>query len=221
MDKFFKEKLENHSIPPAQQSWEKVETKISKKNNLALVLRVAAAVLLAGLFVTVIINQAYQEKAPAVADNEAKNTEAPRAKNEEESPTKIQSTQDHSVVESHRKRVAKTHSEETSGKIIQPEATVTPDPVVLIPEEQLVAEVQPEPARKKKLVLVYSLPTVAKTTDPALVGPEEEKRSGLQKVMDVAMEVKSGDNPLGDLRQAKDELFAQGFRKDKDKSKNH
>lgn len=220
VDKLFKDKLENHSIPPAPQSWEKVESGISKKNNITVVLRIAAGIALAGLLVTFIINRTNQQQVPEIANKDNnKETAAPITK-KEELKLSPEAVIDNSATGSVPKRATSTLRMKTENKIVRPEATVDPDPVVMVPEERLVADVQPQAVTGKRMVLVYSLPTVVKKPDPAPT-KEEEKRTGLQKVMDVAMEVKSGDNPLGQLREAKDELFALDFRKDKNKDKKH
>ena len=117
-------------------------------------------------------------------------------------------------------------AKQSAKKIETPEATPTPQQVVMdVPVPKLIVEVeQPKEVKAKRMVLVYSLPTVVKKTEADAVvvaAADEEKRTGLQKVMDAALEVKSGDNPLGELREAKDELFALEFRKDKNKGKNH
>src|SRR5437899_10228826 len=53
VDRFFKNKLEDHSITPSEKAWTKVEAGLSKKNNVAL-WRWAAAVLLMGALISII-----------------------------------------------------------------------------------------------------------------------------------------------------------------------
>jgi hypothetical protein len=219
VDKFFKDKLGNHSIPPAPQSWEKVESRLSKKNNLSLVLRVAAGIALAGMLVMLILSQTDKRVPAPLVKTDIKTVPPVKSSAGTEQPKEV----DKVLPPQHdRTQVAK----QSSKKIETPEATPTPEPVVMdVPVQDLIAEVeQPQEAKPKRMILVYTLPTVAKKTEAdavAVATADEEKRSGLQKVMDAALEVKSGDNPLGDLREAKDELFALEFRKDKNKGKNH
>ena len=220
VDKFFKDKLGNHAIPPAPQSWEKVEARLSKKNSLSLVYRVAAAVVLVGVFVMLILSQTDNPPlSPTLTKKDLKS--APPLTS---TPKTEQLKDDNKVLRVQHDRT-KTVAKLSGKKIQTPEATPTTEQVVLVPEQHLTAEVaQPEVAKAKRMVLVYSLPTIGKKAeaDAVAVAPsDEEKRTGLQKVMDVALEVKSGDSPLGELREAKDELFALEFRKDKNKGKNH
>src|SRR5258706_5725732 len=54
IDQFFKDKIEGHSLPPSEKAWAKVEANLSKKNNVA-IWRIAAAVLITGALISVII----------------------------------------------------------------------------------------------------------------------------------------------------------------------
>jgi len=54
VDKFFKDKLESHSVAPPDGAWAKVESNLSKKNNV-IAWRIAAAILLMGTLITAII----------------------------------------------------------------------------------------------------------------------------------------------------------------------
>src|ERR1044071_355585 len=56
LDKLFKEKLEEHSLQPTAQAWERVEAHLGKKNKMVLWVRVAAAVMLLGVLTFVGIN---------------------------------------------------------------------------------------------------------------------------------------------------------------------
>ena len=220
MDKFFKDNLGNHSIPPAPESWEKVESGLSKKNNLSLVLRVAAAIALAGMFVALMISQTDQSAPAPLAKEDVKSV--PPVKS---APVTEQSKEADNVLSVQPDRT-RTATRQSTKKIKVPDATPnTQQGVMEVPKQDLTAEVvQADAMKAKRIVLVYSLPTVGKNIEAdavALAPADEEKRTGLRKVMDVALEVKSGDNPLGELREAKDELFALEFRKDKNNAKNH
>src|SRR6185369_2559743 len=54
IDQFFKDKLEGHTLPPSEEAWAKVEANLSKKNNVA-IWRIAAAILIAGALISVIM----------------------------------------------------------------------------------------------------------------------------------------------------------------------
>jgi len=216
VDKLFKDKLENHSIPPAPQSWEKIHARISKKNRVSIVLKVAAAIAVAGLLLTVVFNQNQNSTpSPALTKEDVKPTTGTQL----ETPV-LRAESSAAVATGNSKKIrVQTNPQEVSEIIIEPEATPVPELVVNVtPEQEAVIDViQPEPMKTRKMVLVYTLPSPARK---APAPEEEQKKTGLQKVMDVAMEVRSNDNALGGLREAKDELFALEFRKDKNKTKN-
>ncbi len=69
---------------------------------------------------------------------------------------------------------------------------------------------------EKPVVLVYRLETIGlQQVVASTSAPEPKENSRLLKVINFAREAKNGDGGLGDLRQAKDELFAFNFIKDK------
>src|SRR5205085_12495500 len=124
---------------------------------------VAAAIAMVGLVVTVIINRNSDEHTQDVAVKHNKEEIAPATTKESEQTTTSADAPNQQATSTHSKKKNKstTPAKELTEKKIQPKATVDPEPVVLVTEEHLVAEVQPEPAKKKKMVLVYSLQTIA------------------------------------------------------------
>ena len=69
---------------------------------------------------------------------------------------------------------------------------------------------------EKPIVLEYRLETIEpQPVVESASAREPNGKSGLLKVIDFARDAKNGDGRLGDLRQAKDELFAFNFKKDK------
>jgi hypothetical protein len=50
--------------------------------------------------------------------------------------------------------------------------------------------------------------------------PEEKKPSTLRKLLDKAYDLKHNQDPLGNLRQRKNEIFALNFKNDKQRSEN-
>lgn len=221
VDKLFKEKLAGHSIQPTPQAWERIESRVTKKNSFVTTWKIAAAILLAGILTTFILNQTFRKQAPEIAKENKNNLTQPSKTVHEPKPSQeiAKKAPDVAVRPTPAPKVDK--QKQPVEKIIQPEATVEPQPVVIVPEETLIAELQPEPVKAKSRVLVYTLPTVGTKSDPSTMAVTDEvKKSGLQKVISVAMEVRNSENALGELREAKDELFALDFRKDKNKSKN-
>jgi len=61
IDQFFKDKLEEHLLSPSEEAWARVEVSLSKKNNVA-VWRIAAAILITGALISVIIWSQHDNK---------------------------------------------------------------------------------------------------------------------------------------------------------------
>ena len=119
-----------------------------------------------------------------------------------------------------KKKTTKTNTSE-SKKETQPEKEKLEEPqVVLSQTEVLVAENKTEPApNRKPIVIQFTLePMPVNVTEPAVaLASADDDKSGLQKILEKARDIKNGDSELGSLRDAKNELFALDFRKDKTK----
>ena len=223
LDSYFRERLRDHTTQPSPASWDKVETRISKKNNKAFLLKIAAAIAAIGIASVIILDQTTNTVTPQVAEQQPVKQSPPKS---ETGTTQVLKAEDSAAPA--KKSPAVAHKVNTNNqvssekKIVEQDATITPAPVVLeaVDEKQMIAVVQTEKPKAKKIVLVYSLPTINKPSNENVAVAEEEKRTGFQKVMDVAMDVRASESPLGELREAKDDLFALEFKKDKNKSKN-
>jgi hypothetical protein len=236
VDKLFKEKLESHSLQPSAQAWEKVEAHLGKKNRMVLWVRVAAAVALFGVLTIVGLNwNDDNKKTKEIAKDEVtkeRNDEGTKKETiveEKEQPAPAvrkdnnkQSVADaHEVVDSRQKTVdGRDEAAVDTGEVEQQVASIT-EPVVEPVVTESVAE-QHTPgieneakSIQKGITLTYSLPPVKKE-EPAVVAQVEEKKTGLERVLEIAREVKNGD-PLGELREAKNDILALEFRKDKNK----
>jgi hypothetical protein len=218
MDKFFKEKLEAHAVQPSARAWEKVESHLSKKNRIVVWVRVAAAITLLGASAFVALNwdSNKQQKVQIVKD------EKPVAGPQPEVKKDVTRQENNQVAEAPVRKQKKS-----APKVELKKAVEVPADVPLVVEEleqQEVANtvaVVEAPKKEKGITLTYSLPAVKKPAPEQAEEPTvaEAKKSGLERVLEIAKDVKNADNPLGELREAKDEIFALGFRKDKDKTK--
>src|SRR5579885_3610414 len=82
IDKFFKDKVESHSIAPPEGAWNKVESNLSKKNN-AFVWRIAAAILLMGALIGVFL---WSKKSTELTNQVATNKVGQAKKNTSSTP---------------------------------------------------------------------------------------------------------------------------------------
>lgn len=224
IDELFKNKLANHPVAPSADAWQKVEAGLTKKNN-AWVWRLAAALVLFGL----VSGAWYMWSKNAEVQPELVQQPLPSPQKEipvvvqpeEQKQNLVAETETKSKSETlTKKKTTKTNTSE-SKKEIQPEKEKVEEPqVVLSQTEVLVAEhkTEPTPARKP-IVIEFTLDAIpVNMTEPeVVVANADDDKSGLQKILEKARDIKNGDSELGSLRDVKNELFALDFRKDKTK----
>jgi cell division protein FtsN len=218
IDELFKNKLANHPVAPSADAWQKVEAGLLKKNS-AWVWRLAAALVLFGLVSgawylwtknTEVKPELVQQPVPSqkeipaiVQPEEQKQNLVAETKTETQSKQNKKST----FIKSEKK---KEETEKVDN--VKPEVTIQPE--VLITENKT----EPTPARKP-IVIEFTLDAMPiNMTEPAVaVASVDNDKSGLQKILEKARDLKNGESELGSLRDAKNELFALDFRKDKTK----
>ena len=119
----------------------------------------------------------------------------------------------------------------------QAEKSNEPDPVVdfdaesiksiavnepIIEDATIIPTESIKPSQKDApLVIVYELKPIERRSEVAEnqeslfeLEPFPPKKNGFKKVLEVANDVRTGESPLGGLRQAKDEIFAFNFKKE-------
>jgi hypothetical protein len=218
VDKLFKEKLEAHTLQPSTQAWEKVESHLSKKNKMVVWLRIAAAIALLGLLTFAALNWSVN-KTPKVELVKEEIKPAPKETTPVIEDQKKKAEED--------KQVAKAPVKKKANVVTAVITNETEPQQETQQEKQQVAVIEAlPPANKnettvkaeKTITLVYSLPAIKKQAPEAPVVAEARK-TGLERVLEIAKEVKNADNPLGELREAKDDILAFEFKKDRDKTK--
>jgi len=223
VDKLFKDKLEGDSLQPSAQAWEKVEAHLGKKNKMVLWLRVAAVVVLlsALTFVALRWNSNYEEPQQELVKQNDERTPKTTPVDEPKQPVASQKSEVRSRESGARSQDAGRRTQEAKPRTqnLEPR-TQNAEPteqLAVVPEQTVVSE--PTLSTQKGITLTYSLPSVKKpeaTPEPVVA---ETKKTGLERVLEIAKEVKNSDSPLGELREAKNDIFALDFKKDKDKNK--
>jgi hypothetical protein len=213
LDELFKHKLEDHSLPPSPLAWSKVERAISKKNRTIVWLRVAACLAFLGLGWVMYqqIENAPSKSVmvvykPIIKKEDEKNTAIPHGKITNTISTKAK------LVETKATSLATTQAVVAEQNSLN-EVTTTNEMVALETtiEEGATEYKEVIAQAEKPLVIEYTL-------EPVKDQPQEvTSRSKLQKMVDFALEAKHSDGALTNLRQAKDDLFAFNFKKDKSK----
>lgn len=216
MDQLFKNKLGDHRLPPSQEAWTKIESGLSKKNNTVILWRAAAVFVLCGLLTGAWFYwQSAQDRTQQLATKQDDTLEKvpelqeplvePVVKEENKNQATLIKKSSNSI----REKVTSTKNEE-----------VEPVQILKDTEKELIAlseNVSMEPIAKaeKPIVIEFTLDPVPSTTLVAKA-PEAEKNNGFKKILDKAIDLKNGEG-LGGLRDAKNELLAFDFKKDKTK----
>ena len=87
------------------------------------------------------------------------------------------------------------------------------DKVMVTEQERIALSVKKE----KPVVIEFTLESISKEPIIEVAQANEAESSGLKKILETALDVKNGDSDLGIIRDAKNQLFALDFKKDKTK----
>jgi len=222
MDQLFKDKLGDHRLPPSAEAWSKVEAGLSKKNNIVILWRAAAVFVLFGLLTGAWFYwQSGQQGQPqqlvtkqSGTDNSGLDEPLIAQHEKEENKTQVAGVEKTKDIKKVKSKITKV----TQQKISEP----IPTENLLIDETELVADSKMKPTEtlkelEKPIVIEFTLDPIPVRTLVAQAEGENEKNNGFEKILDKARDIKNGDSELGGLRDAKNELFALDFRKDKTK----
>ena len=219
LDRLFKKKLEDLALEPRSEAWLKLEANLSKKNRGLIWFRSAAALLLMGLLITSIIWLQDSKETQQVA-NQLKSinpsTLSDESKSKEASINQSPPDEVNKITEAKRKSNS-IKSKTTNPFTVPPtiKETELEPPKIETPPTEIVAEVT---IKEKPIVIEYTLESIVpQKKETPIVAEIDEKKKGLQKALDFARDAKNSDSPLGGIRQAKDDLFALNFKKDKQK----
>jgi hypothetical protein len=228
IDQFFKDKLESHTLSPSEQAWTRVEASLSKKNNIA-VWRIAAAILITGALISIMIwTQLGTEKNQTIAAKTKSQKNNPSA---EKSKPQISSVEKKGEIKSSSSKSSVPHvlpqsplsqtedkadqkkRQESEEKILSIKESITV--VEKIKTEEKINQEATSPTtiastKQKPIKLEFTLEEIS--SEQPVATASEEKSSGLKKVWELAREVKNGEGPVHEM---KNELFAFNFRKNK------
>jgi hypothetical protein len=241
-DKLFREKLESFGKPAPVSAWSRVDAELNKKKDNGLWLKIAASLLvLAVAAVFLWTSRSAEQTTNRVAKNPVK-TQKPVLKKEqapeqsvitlpekEEQPTasvkKEVAPMKKKMKEAEPLPVLETTSQEMVAEVVieqEEKNEMTENSIVPAEEETVIAQNVTEEA--SGITLVYSAEEVnAKYLDKkslAQATSGEKKPSTLRKLFDKAYDLKHNQDPLGDLRQKKNEILALNFRSEKQRSQN-
>ena len=250
-DKLFRDKLHDFRRPVSTNAWGRVEQQLDKKDDKAVWLKIAAAVLLVAASVFVISSnewfegnnsnhisernpKARQQDESASTDRKKSLSTTDSAAHKEATPAtkksvvkeKVEKTKEPKKVQRKTTRQNDVHAIDNSLLTEVEEVTIDSAviehhyPVIDDTPQNTLATTNNAHGRK----FVYAANEVnEKYLNKKLLADatdEKKKESTLKKVLDKAYDLKNNQDPIGDLRQMKNEILAMNFKNEKSRSQN-
>jgi hypothetical protein len=248
-DKLFRDKLAEQQKTVRGEAWNRIEAQLDKKNNKGLWLKIAASLLLLCVLgyllwpSTTAIHPPIAETQPAKKEAETKAPaaapSAPAAEQPEPADTRQQPVaQAKSRSESARKKntIPQTNTASTLKHYNAHSHTVA-EATTIIPDSEIVAQVLPslDPATvqpvqtvsaqaEKNVTLVFTAKEAEEYLDKKALAEatsKDQKPSTLKKLLKKASDLKNNQDPMGELRQMKNEILALNFKSKQREQKNN
>jgi len=246
-DKLFRDKLEHFQKPISANAWSRIENNLERKKTSFLFLKVAAAVTIAaGLGWWIMINdysaanrQAQIQKENVEQVKKSVNGQKPLPTTEDKLNTEIQTK---ATKQKFRKKIEIISPvpgmQEVQKELLQKKVeTQSPDILTvaenapgqetpeLIEERQNDEVLVEEPSRISTSTLVLSAEEVNakylhKENLQEQATPDNKRPSTLQRLLSKVTDLKNNQDPIGELRQKKDEILALNFKTDKQRNQN-
>ena len=241
-DKLFREKLEGYHKPAPASAWDKIETKLDKKNPKGLWWKIAASLVLLAVATyilwpkTQVTEKTLAKKVedgkplPTVKEDQVSNKELPAAN---ETPAIVKE----SVRENNVAKVSDEHhkpEQKNQDPNIALEESIVPvenksEEVAEVTENIIVPEVivaSTETTTEKSDEYITFVVT-QEESDKYLTKnknsdatSDDKKTSSLRKLLKKASDLTNDQRPLADLRQKKDEILALNFDSKKQRGQN-
>ena len=232
-DKFFREKLQHYQKPAPQGAWNRIESALEKKTAPKFEWWKIAAVffLVAGAAYLLWFNDT-SSTPPPLARAEDQATEIPE-KQEEEKPKALVGDQMSGAAENKNhetspppsvSRVPQATNLEVKSPTAmksEPIAAEEPDPGSQLPPQETVSPTvihSETQVTKSTITLTFSSDETSQYLNKnalAEATSNEKKPSSLKKFLKKANDLKSNQDPFGDLRERKNEILALNFKNDK------
>ncbi len=221
IDQLFKDTLSEHKVSPSAEAWIKVQSGLSKTNEISIVWRLAAAFVLFGALVgawSFLNNEELIKSVELAKTNKLSDPEKNLIEKQLELKTTTTKPNITQIKKSEKRKttnVIKTEEQHSNSEIIDMdniEWQTTIENAVIETKSVLFAQTsQPE----KPVVIEFKLESLTKPPTVEIVQTHEQENSGLKRILETARDVKNGDSDFGNIREAKNQLFALDFKKDK------
>lgn len=230
-DNFFREKLANHQRPAPVGAWDRIVSSLEKKTAYrfgwwkiaASFLLVAGAMYTLWFFASTSMKQPLAEKGNKIETLPGKTNESAVEEGKESHDKVISPESKPGIASTPKKSVKKFKRINGATPAVavesSPEQNEKSQPDVL--PEAVMAPVftQREPAQKKATItMTISADETNKYLDKkalAQATSEEKKSSTFKKLLKKANDLKSNQDPFGDLREKKNEILALNFKNEK------
>ncbi len=240
-DKLFRDKLKNYQKPVSSDAWNRVSDQMDQGKKTIWIKAAAAIPLLAVAGILLFAIRSNQPEITIAENTITSKQEAPKAKveaNLENSSQPFKNEEKESsttiTLKQERNRPGKMNTLKTRKNVQDKAETetvaeaipVAPNKSVVSEENSFIRENDSLALNKEyqRITLEYSAEEVNEKylnkNSLADATSEEKKTSTLRKLLDRAYELKHNQDPLGDLRQKKNELFAFNFKSDKQRNEN-
>lgn len=247
-DNFFREKLGDFQLSSPNSAWDRIESNLDKKSNKLLWLKIAAALLLISVaFGTLIVNKRITtnefitkggiekpvtpkkstdpEKAVPKDSGDTKTKSSIKSPAPKKDKVQKKAPAPNRPVRNEGMNAIRQNSDENLAQLqtendssaIKPNVLTETSAIAIVTENNDEKDVQ------RSVKLVYAREQADKYLDKKTLADattEQKKQSTLKKLLDKAYDLKHNQDPLGELRQKKDEILALNFKNDKQRSQN-
>jgi hypothetical protein len=223
IDQLFKDALSDHKITPSAEAWEKVQAGLTKKNKIIIVWRIAAVFVLFGVLISAwflltqdksITPVQFTEKTELIIPEKNPVKKPVEQNMESTKPYLAQTTKPEKRKKGNENSDVKQNPLTETIVIENNEQQKMVEEIVVVAEPTLITQAA---KAEKPVVIEFTLESISKEPVIAVAQSTEVENSGLKKILEAARDVKNGDSDLGIIRDAKDQLFALDFKKDKPK----
>jgi hypothetical protein len=241
-DKIFRDKLENLQRPAPLSAWDRIEAGLEKKTNpVWLWLKVAASLLVLAIasFILWPSQNNHRDNSQTAHENKAETNDSAKINSPKiKSPTKIVAPQPAAVAEKKEQSPKTTHKHKlklptsvkeentvAANETIRKEKVIVPAEPAIVPKEEqpVIAENKNNPSTDTNIKIVITANDASKYLDKKSVAQAtspEKKTSTFKKLLEKAEDLTTNQDPLGDIRQKKNELLALNFKNEKQRGQN-
>ena len=236
-DKLFHDKLHGYQKPVGADVWERIRAAPAHRSRQTVWLRAAASILIVAAAGILIFPVIQHDRRPVAgeAGQTAPASPTESLASENQAPEENTAKDETSPSTARHAALAKKSPSKRSSNVLKPDTSaeppIVPSPApleetgVLASEQVVVTNPSlgsPTPSQRKTVTIVFTSEEVNQKylsrKNEAHATSDEKQPSTLRNLLDKAQDLKHNQDPLGEIRQKKDEILAMNFRKDKQRT---